>query len=258
MTLKRKIQLKWKGLLNLIGFFALVAVVFASYHRKSDEQVRAIVVTVDDYQDKSLLSPVDVKNIILENFENTLLNREIKKLDLNLIEAILSEEEMVNQTEVYVDHKNQLHVEVWTKKPMFRVFTHEQSVYVDDLGNVFPTSPNHTVRVPIVSGHLDWITDDESDDKQSLIALMDAMSKDDFLTALVDQVHIHASGEYELVPKVGYAKIRFGEPTEVEEKFEKLKRFYAETVKRTGLQAYKTIDVGYHGQVVCKLASDKT
>ena len=258
MTLKRKIQLKWKGLLNLLGLFGLIAIAFASVQKKDDGQIQSIVVTVDDYQDKSLLSPLDVKNIILENFDNTLLNRKISRLDLQLIEAIISEEEMVNRTEVFVDYQNNLHVEVWTKKPVFRVFTEDQSVYVDDLGNVFPTSSNHTVRVPIVTGSLPWLTQDDREEKRKLMEMMEQVAADQFLNALIEQVNITRKGTYEFTPKLGHAKIHFGEPVEIQEKLQRLKRFYTKTVKKTGLETFVRIDLDYKGQVVCQLSDDKT
>jgi len=259
MTLRRKIELKWRGLLNILGAFALLGLLWASVNKRSDATIDAIVVTVDDYKEKSLLSPGDVKNIIIENFDNTLLDRSISRLDLELIEAIMIEDEMVNKAQVYVDNKNHLHVEVWTKKPLFRAFTSpSESVYVDDEGILFTGSTRHSVRVPIVSGHLPWITEDETEDKEELMTLMRFIDQDPMLLALVEQVHIAPDGRYDLAPKIGSAIVQFGQPVDQIEKLEKLKYFYKHTIRRVGINSLATINLDYYGQVVCTRIKDKT
>ena len=58
--------------------------------------------------------------------------------------------------------------------------------------------------------------------------------------------------EVELVPRSGRHTILFGRIEQVERKFDKLLRFYRNGLQNIGWDAYRTIDIRYKDQVVCK------
>ena len=58
--------------------------------------------------------------------------------------------------------------------------------------------------------------------------------------------------EVDLVPRSGDCTIRFGRLEDEERKFEKLMRFYREGLARIGWEEFRTIDLRYDGQVVCR------
>lgn len=57
--------------------------------------------------------------------------------------------------------------------------------------------------------------------------------------------------EVELVPRSGSHTILFGQIENVEEKLDKLLRFYKEGLSNRGWDTYSTINIKYDGQVVC-------
>jgi hypothetical protein len=87
-----------------------------------------------------------------------------------------------------------------------------------------------------------------------------AIQKDSFLMALVEQVDITSQRTFEIVPKVGNGMIAFGDATDIEKKFSKLKLFYEQIMPKSGWNYYSVIDVQYAGQVVArrKGAEDKS
>ncbi|MDE5708217.1 MAG: hypothetical protein K2I32_01995, partial [Alistipes sp.] len=58
--------------------------------------------------------------------------------------------------------------------------------------------------------------------------------------------------EVDLVPRSGRHTVRFGRIAEIEEKFDRLLRFYEGGLSRIGWDEYRTIDVRYSDQVVCR------
>ena len=58
--------------------------------------------------------------------------------------------------------------------------------------------------------------------------------------------------EVELVPRSGRHTIVFGRIEQVERKFDKLLRFYRSGLMNIGWGEYRTIDIRYNDQVVCK------
>ena len=66
-------------------------------------------------------------------------------------------------------------------------------------------------------------------------------------------MYVEADGQMEVIPKIGGQTIRFGMVDEnLPEKFDRLKIFYNEGLRKVGWDKYKTIDLRYKDQVVCE------
>ncbi len=71
------------------------------------------------------------------------------------------------------------------------------------------------------------------------------------IVQIVAQTTPSGALELELVPRSGNHTILFGDINNVEQKFEKLMRFYKEGLNSRGWDNYSTINIKYDGQVVC-------
>lgn len=93
------------------------------------------------------------------------------------------------------------------------------------------------------------------EDFSKLITFVKWIEGDDFWRSEIVQITARTapSGalDLELTPRSGDYTILFGSPDDAERKFDKLLRFYRSGLRRTGWDAYRTIDVRYAGQVVC-------
>jgi cell division protein FtsQ len=78
------------------------------------------------------------------------------------------------------------------------------------------------------------------------------VDKDPFLKAFIEQIFVRADNELVLIPKVGNAYIIFGDTKNLEVKFEKLLVFCKEGLNRIGWNKYRSIDLRFEGQVICK------
>lgn len=89
-----------------------------------------------------------------------------------------------------------------------------------------------------------------------LITFVKFVERDDFWRSEVVQIlaSTSASGAVEvtLIPRSGDYAILFGRLEDVERKFDKLLRFYRSGLRRIGWDRYRTIDIRYAEQVVCK------
>lgn len=94
------------------------------------------------------------------------------------------------------------------------------------------------------------------EDFMKLLTFVETVERDDFWRSEVVQIvaHTTSSGalEVDLVPRSGRHTIRFGRLERVEEKFAKLMRFYRNGLTKIGWDEYRTIDVRFDGQVICK------
>lgn len=94
------------------------------------------------------------------------------------------------------------------------------------------------------------------EDFMKLLTFVEFVEEDDFWRSEVVQIAARTtpSGalEVELVPRSGRHTILFGRIEQVERKFDKLLRFYRNGLQNIGWDAYRTIDIRYKDQVVCK------
>lgn len=94
------------------------------------------------------------------------------------------------------------------------------------------------------------------EDFMKLLTFAKWVEDDDFWRSEVVQITAHTtpSGalEVDLTPRSGRHVIRFGRIERVEEKFDKLLRFYRSGLSVLGWDTFRTIDVRYEDQVVCR------
>ena len=69
---------------------------------------------------------------------------------------------------------------------------------------------------------------------------------------IIVQIHVKENGDLVLVPREGDEKFIIGYPDHLEEKFEKLKKYYTAIVPKAGRNRYKVVDLRYRGQIICK------
>lgn len=89
-----------------------------------------------------------------------------------------------------------------------------------------------------------------------LLTFVEYVEKDDFWRSEVVQIIARTtpSGalEVDLAPRSSRCIIRFGRLERIDEKFDKLLRFYRSGLSMIGWDAYRTIDVRFKDQVVCR------
>jgi cell division protein FtsQ len=72
------------------------------------------------------------------------------------------------------------------------------------------------------------------------------------LKAQFTQLDIDTNGDINVVPLVGNHIIEFGEPTNIENRLNRLKIFYNQILPVKGWDGFSSVSVKYDGQIVCK------
>ena len=55
-----------------------------------------------------------------------------------------------------------------------------------------------------------------------------------------------------LIPREGNERFLFGQPVDIEDKFRKMEKYYTHIIPAKGEGYYRTVDLKYRGQIVCK------
>jgi cell division protein FtsQ len=82
------------------------------------------------------------------------------------------------------------------------------------------------------------------------------IQRDPFLMAMIDQIDINPQRQFELVPKIGEQIIFFGDASDLDLKFEKLKLFYKKIIPVYGWSKYSKINLAYKGQLVTTIRGE--
>jgi cell division protein FtsQ len=68
----------------------------------------------------------------------------------------------------------------------------------------------------------------------------------------VEQIYVTPEKEFEIITRVGDQVILFGDTTAMAGKFKKLEIFYSEALNRRGWNEYKSLNLKFRNQIICK------
>ena len=215
-------------------------------------------VEVEQLSGLYFIDEASVRDYILD-LGDPIVGSEIEQIDLQKIQRALLQLPSVDHAEVFTTVDGCFTVKVSQRTPLYRVLNKEgDSYYIDTRGGRMPLSDQYTARVPILTGEINAPfavnSSDEKSEKQLANAaiLFEFLKENNFWKAQVEHVYVNNKGDFVLVPRVGSAHIVLGQPTDLEDKFSRLKLFYLEMTHRNNLNQYKRINVKYRDQVVCE------
>jgi cell division protein FtsQ len=238
-----------------IGFMILL---MASSNDQYSLHLQEDVTIQIDYEKGLQFVRVDeVQTLLSVWFEQDITGYTIQSANLSGLESRLEEIPYVKNAEVFVDIHGNLSVWVEQRQPVLRVINRNGvSYYIDEGGEKIPLTANFTARVPVLTG---FFVDNgvdygqlEGEEIIQLFALSEYIRHDVFLSALIDQIHITQQHEVELIPRIGRHTILLGEPLDWEQKLWKLQPFYQSGMQQAGWKSYRTIDLRFNNQIVCK------
>jgi len=154
---------------------------------------------------------------------------------------------------MWFDNRNVLHVEVYEREPIARIFTTGGTTfYIDSTEKKLPLSDRLSAKVPVFTGFIDKKV---YSDKDSLLLtdiknVATYIKNDPFWMSQVAQIDITPERNFELSPVVGNHLIKLGNGKDIEKKFSRLMIFYKQVLAQKGFDSYSTVDVQYAGQVV--------
>lgn len=214
------------------------------------------VVILDSLQNK-MLEKKEVVEMVLKG--GKLLGQRIDTINTHNIEKNLLDEGEISEAEVYTLRDGTLRVEISQRKPAIRFENNSQRHYADETGYIFPLLSTSTV--PIVSGEIPLsLSNDfkgypvEKDLKwiKSALALTSFIENNSYWKRQVEQISVQKNGDIILSLRCGSERIIFGKCTDIEEKFEKLAAYYKSVAPQNGVRRYKTVNLKYKNQIICK------
>jgi cell division protein FtsQ len=236
-----------KKFLKYIAFLLLMVGLGFLYSfssaRNSKKKVKDIVVEFEAGENHFLTHSM-VNKLLIQN-DTTVKNQAKSVINLYSLEKTVSENPYVESAAVFLTIDGILKTIIKQRTPVARIMNKNNSYYVDKQGIEIPLSSNYSARVLLVSG----VKKDE--EIKEILPLISFILQDNFLQKEVVGIERFSDGEYRFSARSGKYKIDFGNLTEMDLKFKKLKAFYNKAFEDKTIQDYKTINLKYHNQVVC-------
>ncbi|MEW6469786.1 MAG: hypothetical protein AB1458_12720 [Bacteroidota bacterium] len=233
---------------------------------QSDLPCREMRINIERDGENYFVEEEDIIAMLKERGDSVIGQR-LSTLQVDRIEQLVMTNPWVAAADVYMSIDGVLSIDIRQRDAMLRIINAEgESYYMDTRGKLMLWSQNFTPRVLTVNGAIaekfnNWYTISAEDiirsDSLSLTVLDELytlaryITSDYFWNAQIAQIHLLPDGEFTLVPQAGEHKIIFGDISDMEEKFHKLKTFYKEGLNYTGWELYDTINLKFKNQVVC-------
>ncbi len=239
----------------------LVAVYIAGTACRGPLKCTGLNVVIADSSVNRFVSKADVRKYLDKEY-GTYIGEALDSLNLTRIEKIIDGRSAVHKSQAYTTRDGLLNVTVTQRTPIVRFQKADGGFYADADGFLFPLQSSYSYRVQVVdgdiplkanSGYKGELTDEK--EKKWLKEILEVVGYIDRSKVWKDkivQITVSDGGELTLVPREGNERFLFGQPTEIEEKFEKMELYYSHILPEKGSDAYTTVSVEYDNQIICR------
>ena len=236
-------RFNWTNIRLLLMFFLVIFLFSFTSKRNENRKLKGIEILFVE-ETSPFVKQEAVNKLLIENNGDV---KSIQKLalDLSSLEHTLNSQKMIRQSDVFVTIDGVLKAVIKQRTPIARIFVGERSFYVDYEGNKMPLSNNFTARVPLVSGAI------ESVNNEDLIAALKMIYDDDFLKKNIIGMEIMPNSSLKMYNRNFDYRIDFGNLKNAATKFRNYKAFFQKAVLDNSLEKYKKIDLRFTDQVVC-------
>ena len=191
---------------------------------------------------------VNTSDVIAESGldPSTLRDSLCRTFDLDGLEQRLLASDKLQDANVTHRSDGRNYVDVTPMVPVARVFDpKEPSYYINSTGKRIRAELRYHIDVPVLVGSFDSIHP-----AKRLLPLLDKIAGDPRIGSMVATVTQEPDGNIILIPTIVGHVINFGDTSMVDDKFDRLRRFYIHVSPTKGWEAYDTIAVKWRDRVV--------
>ena len=226
----------------LVGYLCFALPATASMAR--EDRFTGCRIEVADSLGSGFVSQLEISQEC-DNIMQWVTARKRKEVDLNLLESHLRGSDKIEDVNVSLLNNGTILIDVVPMTPVARIFDTSTSYYINATGKRISADPRYHVDVPVVVGNF---TDDRPSTR--LLPLLHHIASHPELDALVSTVKQARHGDIIIVPTIRGHVVNFGDTSDVDNKFTRLREFYRQVMPVRGWETYDTIAVKWRGQVV--------
>lgn len=244
----------------LLAACMILSVTAGADSRKS-MTCKGVEIAILDSMQNSFVTKADVRSYIDREYGNY-IGMTQDSIDLVRIEDIVDGRSAVKKSEAYFTKDGILHIEVTQRKPVVRFQKRDGGFYADSEGYIFPLQRNYASHVQVIDGEiplaansgykgaiedpkeLEWFT--------RVMNVVNFIEKNKTWKDKIVQISVDKRGDLILIPRKGNERFMFGQPVDIAAKFDKMTKYYTHIIPAKGEGHYKTVDIRFDGQIVCR------
>ena len=235
-------RINWNYIKGILLLGLVVFLYAFSSHKNNSRSVTKIAVQFTGNENVYITTEM-VNKLLIQNQEQ-LFNLPKDNLDLKEMEFLLESNDMIKSAQVYLTVNGEVRTKIEQKQPIARVYS-DTTFYIDEDGLWMPLSPQHSARVPLVTGVV------EKEDLEAIYTMALKVYKDPFLKTYITEIHQNENKEISLKMRLSEFEILVGYLENLDKKIKNLKAFYQKAKKDKVLDVYKTVNLQFDNQVVC-------
>lgn len=242
-------------LYSFSGLVLLTLITFSGVKNNS-RKVQEVDITIAQEEGNFFTDEIEVLGLMTLEESDYLIGSELADLSPKSLERRVEVNPFVKDAQVYRDLKGNLRVKVTQSRPVARVLIKgKEDKYIDTEGNILPVNAKHTARVPLLETEFDFSWEknlNETAYGSRVFELIKYIESNEFWSAQIAQIILTKNGEVALLPQVTKQKIEFGQPEDLEIKFNKLMIFYTEILPKKGWNTYSRVNLKFEDQIICE------
>ncbi len=231
----------------------LITLLVAAIGKKNRGMSTGLNITINEGSGSLFLDEKDIAGMLNPVLGKDLETKNASEINLHRYEKLLRDHVWISRAELWFDKRNKLHVSVYEKRPLARIFARNgSSFYIDSMNTVIPVSHKKAIRLPVFTGFPGerLKTKDDSILMNTISHIATYLHQHEFWLSQVSQVHVNEEGAFEMIPVVGDHIVKLGDGSDIEKKFYRLMIFYRQVLRQSGFNRYSMINVQYSGQVI--------
>ncbi len=230
-------------LLLTAAYFAVAVTVINSKPKKWI--AKELKLTIADSSNYRFICEEEVQSLLKKKRIHPTGKAE-SEINIRQLEDEVSKHPFVRKAECYLTAGGKVRIDIDQRIPLIRVMSgNGDNYYIDNEGKIMPAG-RKAVHVAIATGYID-----KKFAQENLFKLGKFLYDDPFWRSQVQQINITPKREVELVPRAGNHIIFIGNLDNMEEKFEKLQKFYHEALNHVGWNKYSRISIEFSNQIIC-------
>ena len=230
-------------LLLTIVYFAVAVTVFNC--KPADRVATGLELTIADSSSYRFIYNDEIHSL-LKRKKMYPVGKAEKDINIRQIEDEISKNPFVRNAECYLTAGGKVRIDINQRIPLIRVMSgNGDDYFVDNEGKIMPAG-RKAIHVAVATGYID-----RKFAQTELFELGKFINEDPFWRSQVQQINITPKKEVEIVPRAGNHIIFIGKPTDIEEKFRKLRTFYSEALNHVGWNKYNRVSIEFSNQIIC-------
>jgi cell division protein FtsQ len=233
-----------------------IVLLAAAIRIKDSKKCSGVEITIKAMTNNFFVDKDDILKIITAKLNGEVNDNKVSSFDLKNIEIELEKNIWIKKAQLFFDNNEKLQVNVTEREPVARVFSsYGTTFYVDEEVSMLPLSDKFSARLPVFTNFPSdkkVLLPSDSSLLRDIILISQAIQKDSFYMAMIEQIDITPQNTFEMLPKLGNAVIVVGDAKNIEKKLANLRLFYKEIIVKAGWSRYSEINIQYNNQVVAK------